>query len=87
MSKKVVVYIKEYCPYCSRAKALLDNKGVTFETISLDGKEEEYANLKQKTGMQTVPQIFVGDTFVGGYTELAAFEATGELDRLLHSET
>ncbi|MCB0391417.1 MAG: glutaredoxin 3 [Bdellovibrionales bacterium] len=85
MAKKVIMYVKDYCPFCTRAKALLENKQVEFETINLEGKEEEYTQLKAKTGMQTVPQIFIGDHFVGGYRELAAFEATGELDRLLHS--
>ncbi|MCB0356130.1 MAG: glutaredoxin, partial [Bdellovibrionales bacterium] len=61
------------------------NKNVKFEAINLEGKEEEYTQLKEKTGMQTVPQIFIGEHFVGGYRELAAFEATGELDRLLNS--
>ncbi|MCB9025362.1 MAG: glutaredoxin 3 [Bdellovibrionaceae bacterium] len=85
MNKKIVVYVKNHCPYCNRAKALLEHKELKFETINLEGKEEEYVKLKKKTGMMTVPQIFIGETFIGGYTELAAFEATGELDKILHS--
>ncbi len=85
MSKKVVVYIKEGCPFCVRAMTLLGDKGIDFEQISVVGKDEEYEELKKRTGMQTVPQIFIGDTFIGGYQEMSAFEATGELDRLLNS--
>ncbi len=83
--KKIVLYIKNHCPYCQQAIALLTNKELEFETISVDEKEEEYSRLKERTGHQTVPQIFVGDHFIGGYRELSAFEATGELDRLLNS--
>jgi glutaredoxin 3 len=85
MDKKVLVYVKDYCPFCTRAKSLLENKGIAFETINLEGQEDKYKELKEQTGMQTVPQIFIGDHFVGGYRELSAFEATGELDRLLNS--
>ena len=80
---KVVVYTKSYCPYCDRAKALLQNKGVAFEEVYLDDKPEEYATLKQKTGMMTVPQIFINEQLVGGYTELAALERERKLDPML----
>ena len=83
--KKIVVYTQTICPYCDRAKALLKNKGLEFEEINLDGKDDERKALVEKTGMRTVPQIFIGDHFVGGSQELSAFEATGELDRLLNS--
>jgi glutaredoxin 3 len=83
--KKIVVYIKESCPYCTRALALLKNKELDFESISVVGKDQLYEELKSKTGHQTVPQIFIGETFIGGYKELSAFEATGELDRMLNT--
>lgn len=80
---KVILYSKDYCPFCVRAKKLLSDKGVTFEEINLEGQMEKFHELKQKTGMMTVPQIFINDELVGGYTELAELESKGELDALL----
>ena len=61
------------------------DKGIAFEEINLDGRDDEFEELKKKSGMKTVPQIFIDDKLVGGFQELSAFEATGELDRLLNS--
>lgn len=80
---KVLIYTKSYCPYCDRAKALLNDKGVQFEEIFLDDKPEEYDTLKKRTGMMTVPQIFINDQLVGGYTDLAALDREGKLDEML----
>ena len=85
MNKKVVIYTWTVCPFCVRAKRLFDDKGIPYEEINLDGRDDEFNALKEKTGMKTVPQIFIDDKLVGGYRELSAFEATGELDRLLNS--
>lgn len=79
----VKIYSKTYCPYCDRAKTLLKNKGVNYEEVMLDDKDEEFAKLKQKTGLMTVPQIFIGDKLVGGYTDLQALEREGKLDSML----
>ena len=83
--KAVTVYSKNYCPYCVRAKKLLKSKGVDFKEINLEGKQDEMAQLIQKTGMRTVPQIFIDDELVGGFTELNALEKSGELDKKLKS--
>jgi glutaredoxin 3 len=80
---KVVVYTKSNCPYCVRAKDLLTRKGVDFEEIYLDDRPEEYVSLKQRTGMMTVPQIFINDQLVGGYTDLAALDQAQKLDEML----
>lgn len=80
---KVVIYTKSNCPYCVRAKDLMDHKGVAYEEIYLDDRPEEYAALKQRTGMMTVPQIFINDTLVGGFTDLAALDREGKLDPML----
>jgi glutaredoxin 3 len=80
---KVTVYTKSNCPYCVRAKDLLSRKGVKFEEIYLDDRPEEYATLKQKTGLMTVPQIFIGEELVGGYTDLAGLDQAGKLDSML----
>lgn len=83
MSAKVQVYTWTVCPYCVRAKNLLKSKGVAFEEINLDGNDAEFEALKKKTGLKTVPQIFINDKLVGGYTDLAALEQKGELNKLL----
>lgn len=79
----VKVYTWSNCPYCVRAKNLLKQKGVPFEEINLDGKDAEFEALKERTGWRTVPQIFVGEKMVGGFTDLAELDSKGELDKLL----
>lgn len=79
----MLVYRTSSCPYCVAAARLLSKRGYPFEEISLDGKPDERAALEARTNWRTVPQIFVGDTFVGGYTDLAALDASGELARLM----
>ncbi len=80
---KVTVYSKDYCPYCDRAKALLQSKGVPFEAIELQDHPEEFEKLKLRTGMMTVPQIFIGDELIGGFTDMAALDRDGTLDKKL----
>lgn len=80
---KVQIYSKQNCPFCVRAKTLLNNKGVKFEEIMVDSDPELFISLKKRTGMLTVPQIFINDKLVGGYTDLAELDGKGELDPLL----
>ena len=80
---KVVIYSKNYCPFCVRAKSLLDGKGVSYEEIMVDQDPQMFEDLKKKSGMMTVPQIFIDDKLIGGYTELAALDGEGGLDPLL----
>lgn len=80
---EVKVYTQTYCPYCDRAKSLLKEKGVNFEEINLDGKPDELNSLREKTGMRTVPQIFIGEELIGGYSELSSLDQEGKLDTLL----
>jgi glutaredoxin 3 len=80
---KVLIYSKSHCRYCVAAKNLLTQKGVEFEEINLDGRSEEYARLKERTGMMTLPQIFIGERLVGGYDDMAALEREKKLDALL----
>ena len=82
---KIVIYTKSNCPYCDRAKDLLSRKGAAFEEIYLDDRPEEYATLKNRTGMMTVPQIFINESLIGGYSELSALDRDGKLDPLLKS--
>jgi len=81
---KIVIYTTPFCPYCLRAKRLLAQKGATFEEIDVSGDWEARAKLVQKAGgLTTVPQIWIGDTHVGGSDELYALERAGKLDALL----
>jgi len=83
---KVVVYSTLMCPYCVRAKALLQSKGVDFEEIRVDLDRSRMVEMMQRSGRRTVPQIFIGDVHVGGYDDMAALDARGELDPLLGLE-
>ena len=83
---KVTIYSSDYCPYCSRAKALLQARGVTdVEEIVVDGKPDVRARMTQLTGRTSVPQIFVGDTHVGGCDDLHALDGRGGLLPLLQA--
>jgi len=81
---KVEIYTKMFCPYCVRAKRLLDEKGVDFEEhdITLGGPKRAEM-IQRADGRTTVPQIFIGGTHVGGSDDLAALERQGKLDPML----
>jgi glutaredoxin 3 len=80
----IVIYTKSTCPYCDAAKALLQRKAAPFEEIGVDRDRDAQAAMAAKAdGRWTVPQIFIGDTHVGGCDDLHALEAAGELDALL----
>lgn len=82
--KPVTIYTAPSCPYCTRAKELLQRKGVAFTEHRLSWDDPApWKELEARTGMKTVPQIFVGDKCIGGYTDMAALDAKGELDKLL----
>lgn len=80
---KVQLYTTDWCPYCSAAKALLDEKGVAYEEIDVTDPALREQMMQRAHGRRTVPQIFAGDVHVGGYDELAALERRGKLDPLL----
>lgn len=80
---KVVLYTKAWCPYCVHAKTLLEGKGVEYVEENLEDRPDELAALVQKTGMRTVPQIFINDELVGGFSELSALDKEGKLDEML----
>jgi glutaredoxin 3 len=80
---KVVIYTKDYCPYCKHAKRLLESKGVSYEEYDLEDKPDEFDKLMKRTGMRTVPQIFIDDQLIGGYSDMAALDKEGKLDPLL----
>lgn len=80
---KVLLVKKNPCPYCDRAKVLLDNKGVKYEVLDLTDKMDELDQWKEKTGWKTVPIIMINDQLVGGYTDLKALDEEGKLDAML----
>ena len=82
--KTVRMYTTPICPYCVRAKTLLAKKGATVEEVDVFMDDEARKEMQAKTGgARTVPQIFIGDTHVGGYDELAALDKAGKLDAML----
>jgi glutaredoxin 3 len=82
--KSVRMYTTPICPYCVRAKSLLKRKGVEVEEVDIFMDMEARAEMEAMTGgARSVPQIFIGDTYVGGCDELYALEKAGELDPLL----
>jgi glutaredoxin 3 len=79
----IVLYVRAWCPYCTRARDLLTKKGVHFEQIDIGERPEKGAEMIQRSRRRTVPQIFIGEHHVGGSDELQALEDAGELDALL----
>ena len=85
MTAHVKMYTSAVCPYCIRAERLLDAKGVTdVEKIRVDLDPEQKAIMMQRTGRRTVPQIYVGETHVGGFDDLYALDQAGGLSPLLN---
>jgi glutaredoxin 3 len=83
-AQQVVVYSTGWCPYCERAKGLLERKGVAYHEIKVDeNPAERAAMLARSGGRRTVPQIFFGERHIGGFDELYALDKAGELDKLL----
>lgn len=79
----VTIYTSALCGYCAMAKRLLDDKGVRYDEIPVDMDVKRRAEMEQRSGRRTVPQIWIGDRHVGGYDDLAALERAGQLDALL----
>ena len=84
MTAKVLMYTTAVCPYCQMAERLLRAKGVEIEKVRVDLDPQRRAEMMEKTGRRTVPQIYVGETHVGGYDDLAALDRAGKLDPLLN---
>ena len=81
--KPVKIYTTQMCPYCVRAKKLLQKKNVPYQEIDVSWDDDARMQLMQSTGRRTVPQVFIGGTHVGGSDDLYALEQRGELDALL----
>jgi glutaredoxin 3 len=82
--RPVEIYTTPFCPYCHAAKRLLDRKGIAYAEIDVSRDPDlRMAMIQRANGRRTVPQIFIGDTHVGGSDDLHALEAAGKLDPLL----
>ena len=79
----IVMYSGEHCPYCVRARRLLEKKGVAFREIKVDEAPELRAEMESRSQRRTIPQIFIHGRHIGGFDDLAALDRTGELDPLL----
>jgi len=83
---KVLMYATAVCPFCVRAEMLLNSKGITeIEKMRVDLDLRLREEMVTKTGRRTVPQIYIGDTHVGGFEELAALDRAGRLDSILQA--
>ena len=82
---RVLMYTTAICPYCVNAKKLLAQKGVDVEEIRVDQNPQLRNEMMQKSGQRTVPQIWIGDFHVGGFTDLWALDKQGKLDGLLQN--
>ena len=81
---EVKIYSTSVCPYCIRAKQLLERKGVAYTEVNLSNEDPQVRlDLMQRTNHRTVPQIFINDQFIGGFDQLYALEREGKLDQLL----
>lgn len=79
----VIMYSTGYCPYCTRARQLLERKGVEYTDIRIDENPEKRAEMIAKSNRHTVPQIFINSQHIGGCDDMYALEDKGQLDKLL----
>lgn len=80
---EIIIYSKDVCPYCVRAKALLERKNVSFTEIKITDEITRDEMIKKSGGRLTVPQIFIDEKHIGGYDDLRALDVAGKLDELL----
>jgi glutaredoxin 3 len=83
MHTGVTLYTTRYCPYCIRARSLLDQKGVVYQDIAVDHDPQLRQEMETRSGRYTVPQIWIGEQHIGGCDELYMLERQGRLDELL----
>lgn len=81
--KKITIYTTSVCPYCIRAKALLNRKELQYEEINAEDEKNRDEMIKKAGGMRTVPQIFIGDKHIGGSDDLYALDKEGKLDEMV----
>jgi glutaredoxin 3 len=82
--KKITIYTTDYCPFCARAKALLERKELKFDEVDVSKEADRMEMMKKADGRRSVPQIFIGDYHVGGCDDLYALDKEGKLDELVN---
>jgi glutaredoxin 3 len=82
----VTVYTGSFCGYCDQVRALLERRGIAYNEVSVEDHPDLREKLLARSGRRTLPQVYVGERYVGGATELAALDRTGDLLKLIHSE-
>ena len=83
---EVTIYTGYRCAYCNAAKRMLDSKNVTYNEININEDQAKAEEMVQRTNRQTVPQIFIGETHIGGFDDMAELNSEGKLDELLNGE-
>jgi glutaredoxin 3 len=81
--KEVTLYTTRFCPYCIRALRMLSKKGIPYKNIDVNKNQELFEEIKRQTGSDTVPQIFIGEEFIGGFDEMNKLDKEGKLDSML----
>jgi glutaredoxin 3 len=84
--KKIVIYTASYCPHCVRAKDLLKRKGYDFEEIDVTDPNTRSDMIEKSNGRKTVPQIFIGETHIGGCDDLYALDSAGKLNEMVERD-
>lgn len=84
MPAPIVMYSTQWCPYCARARALLQSRGAHWTEIDIDAVEGARAEMQARSGRRTVPQIFIGERHIGGSDDLHALDEAGGLDELIN---
>lgn len=82
---QVVLYGTRFCPFCTAARRLLTTKGINYQDVALDTDPQLRSEIMERSSRNTVPQIWVGDVHVGGYTDLLEFDVQGTLDSLINT--
>ena len=80
---EITIYATGWCPYCQRARGLLTKKGLAFSEIDVDEEAKSREEMIARSGLRSVPQIFIGGKHIGGCDDLFALDSSGELDRLI----
>lgn len=83
---QITMYSTRFCPYCMRARSLLNHKGWSFNDIAVDGNPELRAEMMEKSGRHTVPQIWIGEEHIGGCDELVQLEMAGKLETMVEGD-
>ena len=83
MPADVSIYTTPWCPYCHRAKALLSKKNVSFQEVDVEDRPDLRRWLASASGQRTVPQVFINNRAVGGFTDIARLDQSGKLDTML----